>query len=264
MTDLGHRSRRMALVILTLLAGSGGPGALSAQSIAGRVLDEVNGASVPHSRVLVIDTVGELVRAVEADAAGRYEVDLEVSVPFQIRVDALGYERLVTPRLVIEDQNHFELDLTLRPSPLGLEPLIVSAEGVSREAITKWLRLELGVHPASLGGKVIAGAELEALKTPGRDIVDLLRWANLPGAFVSRHAGNGGLCVIARGVSCAPIRFNGMHLDPADVVALPLEDIGAIVFLRSSDASSLFPGRGRRSSAGRIEIYSKAWTPWGR
>ena len=264
MISNGLRSWFCVSSVLLSVAGWGGRSTLPAQSIVGTVVDEVNGANLPQARVLAIDTLGALIQSTDADSLGRYRIALSSSVPFRVQVDALGYERLVTPRLVIEGDRRFHLDLTLRPSPVGLEPLVISTEGIRRDAITRWLRLELGVHPASLGGKVVAGEELEALKTPGRDLVDLLRWANLPGAFVTRSPGYGGVCVMARGVSCAPIRLNGMRIDPADVASLPLDDIGAIVYLRSSDARSLFPSRGRRASTGRIEIYSKSYTPWAR
>lgn len=228
--------------------------AVSAQHVRGRVLDQVSEEGVPDASVALVDVSGVVHGRVLSDSLGRYVLPLPGEAAFHIVVDALGYESGESHLLRAEALRDHRLDLVLAPEAVELAPLVVTADRVEN-----WLRLEMGAHPASLGGKVLAGEELADLTLPGRDIVDVLRYANLPGAFVYR--GPQGLCVVSRGGSCSVVRLNGMPIVPEALDAIDPAEIGAVVFLRDTDAADLFPRPGQRSGGATLRLYTRTFLP---
>jgi len=245
------------MVLLALLLA--GPTDLAAQRIEGRVLDGEHGATVPSATVGVVDPEGETLERTITDDEGAFGLEVPVGREFHLAVAAFGYVPTTTQLFTLEARGRtVVVDLVVEPAAVDIEGIEVAAEA-EKERIERWFRGQYGVHPASIGGKIVAGTELRRLAIPGRDLVDVLRWARLPGAVVRRSAS--GLCLSARGIGCAGVRLNGMPLPREFVETIPVESISAVVYLRSLDASVLFPSRGRRSSAGRLEIFT--WrTPW--
>lgn len=246
-----------AVLLLTVLAAL--PSTLSAQQVTGRVTDGASGAPVGDAEVTFSDADGVIRKRVLTDPEGRYRLDVTPEDHFRLEFDKLGYERTVRRRLKVGDAEVMELNVDLASSAIELEPLVVTAD-----RLEKWVRLTTGSHPAALSGRVIGAEELEELAVPGRDLVELLQYAGLPGAFV--HLNGLGLCVAARGAGCAMLRLNDLPVGPDQLAYLPADQIGAIVYLRSIDAATFRPNtyeRRTRSGAGSLWVFTRDYLPFG-
>jgi len=248
---------RVPIVTVLALLIAGTPHLASGQTVRGSVIDDLSERAIPVVAVTLLDRDGKGEVQVLTDDAGRFVLTIPMSGEYSLRADALGYEAMVSPLLALSADREYQLDLIIHPAPLGLGPLVVTAERYE-----KWVRLWTGINPASVLGKVMAGDEWRQLALPGRDLVDALRWAELPGAFVQR--GTSGPCVTAGRTTCLPIYVDGMLWQGEQVQALSLEEVEAVVYLRSTSPSTLFQHRGHfnqrdPNASGRIMIFRKGF-----
>jgi len=253
----GGVRRLSAVLLLTVAVGL--PARLSAQQVTGRVTDRASGAPVSEAAVTVFDVDGVILKRVLTDKEGRYRLDVTPGDRFRLAFDKLGYEQTMSRRIVVQDDEVMELNVDFASSTIELEPLVVTAD-----RLEEWVRLTTGSHPAALSGRVIGAEELQELTVPGRVLVDLLRYAGLPGAFI--HLNGSGLCVAARGAGCATLRLNDLPIDADRLAYLPADEIGAIVYLRSIDAATFRPNtyeRMTRRGAGSLWVFTRDYFPFG-
>lgn len=122
------------------------------QQIRGRVHDAANDAPVQLAGVWLLDGDREQVALAMADSVGRYFLTVPGSGEYFIVADRFGYFATESPLLAISGDRDYELDLELRPEPIGIAALDVT---VRNEQVVEWLTLER--EPQPRGGSTEAG-----------------------------------------------------------------------------------------------------------
>lgn len=122
------RAVLLALCILTLLPAEG-----LAQSIRGRVIDDVNQASVVDALVRIYDAGNRTVGSTFTDAQGGFVIPLPASGRFRIEVERLGYPLRVSPDIYVAPSETVEISFRIDPEAILLAPLeVVSRSGGDR------------------------------------------------------------------------------------------------------------------------------------
>jgi hypothetical protein len=246
--SVGSRARDFACPLgwlglaLVLGAAPAAPPAV-AQDLTGRVLEEGTDTPVPMAGVYLLDRRGRVVRRTLADGLGRFSLEVPRTADYYLRVEGFGYRTLTSLLLRIPEDRAYELDLEVRPEPVMIDPLEVT---VRNDVAVRQVRRLLGSNPAALGGKVLLGRELDRLKRQDRDLVYLLRYANLPGVTVG--TGSYGTCVQTRG-ACARVYFDGVQIPRSAVDTVDPYALGAVVLLDASEAGVLFGTADDRSGS---------------
>jgi len=150
-----------------------------AQVVSGRVLDSTNGAPVSLVGVQLLDRLRDHVAITVADSLGRYFLTVPDSGEYFIVAQRYGYTDLESPLLAISNQRDYDLDLELRPAPIGLGGVTVT---VRNEEVIDWLTLEFGMNPSEMYGfRLLQGARLEEAKARAKyEPTGTLRWLYVP------------------------------------------------------------------------------------
>lgn len=161
-----------------------------AQLLRGRVLDALNGGPVTMAAVHLLDRERSHVALAMADSLGRYHIEVPDSGEYILVAQRFGYFDLESPLFAVSGTRSYDLDLELRPEPVGLGAINVT---VRNEQVVDWLRLEFGVNPAgAFGFRIVQGAQLEEAKARGKlRPTETLRWLYVPvshGSCVSINA----------------------------------------------------------------------------
>jgi hypothetical protein len=166
-------------VRVAMLASLCWPCGLSAQWIHGRVIDESSEKPVQAATVyLRLGSTEEPMGMAIADAEGRFSLKIPREGEYRILAESLGYLQLRSPLLALPGAGSSEVQLELRPEPLGLDPVIVT---VRNEAMEAWFRRERGINPHSMFGfRALQGERLEEAKARSDDNTNLLRWLYIP------------------------------------------------------------------------------------
>ncbi len=216
---------------------------VGAQKLTGRVLERASDAPVPMAGVYLLDRRGRIVRRTLADGLGRFTLDVPRTADYYLRVEGFGYRTLSSVLLRIPNDRDFELDLEVQPEPVMIDPLEVT---VRNDAMVGRVRQLLGSNPAALGGRAILGPDLERLKRQDRDLVSLLRFADLPGVTLS--SGSYGTCIRARG-ACARVYFDGVQIPQSAIDTVDPYALGAVVLLDANEAGVLLGSADDRSAS---------------
>lgn len=173
--DTVGRALTLALCLGTLVA----PASVGAQLVRGRVIDSANGAPVPLAAVHLLDGDRQHVALAMADSVGRYFLSIPDSGEYRLVALRYGYIDLESPLLAISDGRDYDLDLEMRPEPIGLSGVTVT---VRNEELVRWLTLELGVNPHSISGfRLLQGERLEEAKARAtNEPTGTLRWLYIP------------------------------------------------------------------------------------
>lgn len=247
-------SVRVAMCAAVLLGL--GPRAAGAQDLRGRVVEEETGFPVPLAAVYLLDPGFEEVSSVLADTLGAFVIRIPRAGEYHLRAERIGYRRLETHLVRVEDDRDYDLDLVVAREPIVLEPLEVT---VHSDVVSRFVRRTLGMDPASVSGKVVGGSDLDRLRVPGRDIVSVLRWANLP-AMV--QYGKAGVCVRSLRLSmhpCARVFLDDVPLRPEFVETVDPESLGAVVYLREIDSAVLFGAGYDQSGGGVLLLFTRGY-----
>jgi len=98
-----------------------------AQTLVGRVLDDLTGTPVATARVLLVDSLAMAVAWAESDGDGRVVLKAPGAGFFRIYADRLGYGDLLSDTFALAGGATAELELRLAPLPVELDPLVVTA-----------------------------------------------------------------------------------------------------------------------------------------
>ena len=114
-----QRSAALPLLGLLLL-----PALLLAQAtLRGRVTDQENGQPLPGANIQVTGTL----RGAVADANGRYLVTQVPAGTYTVRVSMMGYRSRTIDKVSLMEGRETPLDVKLRPTPIEMDPVIISA-----------------------------------------------------------------------------------------------------------------------------------------
>jgi hypothetical protein len=246
MTSALRRVARGGPALLAAAAMAAAP--LSAQTLQGRVTDDADARPVAVAIVRLLDAEGEPVVLVLADSAGSYRLEAPEPGEYLLEAERLGYETTRSPLLAVADPaGAYAVDISMTRAPLGLEGITVTADRL--EEIERGVRHEVGTHPRSLRVEPIPRSTIEEHLAKAHDVVDLVRWENVPSFVVVETAD--GPCFQLRGRSCVTVYVNGFPLNPALVRVVPLEGIETIVVL--------MPGESIVYPAGGVLLYTAGW-----
>ena len=220
------------------------PVAVAAQTIAGRVLEDGRDAPVASALVTLLDRDGERRAEAVSDSAGRFVLRPPDAGEYTIATTRLGYEPFRSPLLSLTTEGTVQMDLLLRPEPLGLEGFEVSVESRAVKDLKSF-----GHTPADLRRRWIDREAIESRRTALRT-EDVIRWQAIPGVAVETAGGSpmlAPLCVYSLRsgrAGCAITVLNGVIIDPVEANQLDPTTIEAIAVLSPVDAATLYGTQG--------------------
>jgi hypothetical protein len=174
---------------ITLAALLGVPTSSYAQSIVGLVTDDLTGAPIPLTTVLLVDSTDTAVSWTVSGADGRFRLTAPGAGAYRLFASRLAYERIISPQLQVQEPGSLEVELRLKPRPLALDSLTVTvrARPAQLEANGFYRRRDAS------GGNFFDVTDLEKWR-PLR-ISDLLR--QVPAVMV-RPTNSGGAVILSR------------------------------------------------------------------
>lgn len=256
---------RGGLLALLLLVGSSFTGSVvEAQTILGRVLDEVNEAPVAGAVVSLIARDGAERAQTLSDSVGQFVLTPPEAGEYFLLVDGFGYTETQSPLLALGVEGTAAIELMMAPEPLGLEGIEVSVEELAAEELNAF-----GLTPNQLGNRWIDRRKIDAipLKLDMGSIIErtavagtqILRTENLaPGSD------DIGICVaLSRGRTgagqgtCALIVLNGIPIGGVQARGIDPETIESMAVLQPTEATVFY---GTLGGGGAVLV----WTRFGR
>jgi len=220
------------------------PVAVAAQTITGRVLEEGRDAPVASALVTLVDRDGDRRAEAVSDSAGRFVLSPPKAGEYTISTTRLGYEPFRSPLLSLAAEGTVQMDLIVRPEPLGLEGFEVSVESEAVKVLASF-----GHRPEDLRRRWIDRKTIESRRTAVRT-EDVIRWQAIPGVAVETASGSpllAPLCVYSLHggtTGCALTVLNGVIIDPVEANQLDPIMIEAIAVLSPTDAATLYGTQG--------------------
>jgi hypothetical protein len=190
-----------------LVASSAHPASGRAQTIVGRVLDDLNSTPLFGAAIMLLDSTDTAVRWAESDSTGRFILDVPRAGPYRLYADRLGYKELLSDTFALREAGPVELELRMIPMPLELEAVVVTAEQrrarLDRQGFYRRRDRSMG--------HFFDTEEIQAIK-PMRTS-DLLR--RVPGVIVRRNRIGGAVATTWRGAGACPMKIvlDGYKLD---------------------------------------------------
>src|SRR6185436_6282736 len=136
-------------------------------TITGKVIDQ-NGAAIPGASVEAVLVKTGAARKVVVDAEGRYHiVQLEPGV-YNLRASSPGFAPQERPELTLIAGQNLQLDLTLLPAGVTVDPVVVTATDTPPVDTTR-----------TVVGATVTTHEIESLPVGTRSPLDLI--FTLPG-----------------------------------------------------------------------------------
>jgi Carboxypeptidase regulatory-like domain len=163
---------------IVLLASVTTPGTLGAQTIAGRVLDDLTEVPISTAAIMLLDSTDTAVERVESDSVGRFFIRAPGAGMYRLYANRLAYEEFLSETFSLGEVGSVELLLRMAPMPVELDPFVVTAE---------WQRVKLeeeGFYRRRDNTQGYFFDEEEIQKWRPTFITDLLR--NVPGLAVQR------------------------------------------------------------------------------
>lgn len=227
----------------------------ASQTIHGRLLEEQRDVPIEGAVVSLIDVDGEVRASSISDSLGRFTLSPPEAGEYHVRAIRLGYELSRTPLLALSAEGTADLDLLMRPEPVGLEGLEVSVERLAERYLGP-----LGHTPESLGQRWIDREDIDKMTLPGLP-EDVIRWQGIAGVWVfDFDPGQLGarLCVqFTRrriGDSCALTVLNGAVINSQAAYHLDPYSLEAIAILEPIDAVTLY---GTAAHGGAVLMWTR-------
>lgn len=249
--------RKAVSFCLTLLAvlGFTAPRAAS-QTLVISLRDETRSGPVGGASVELLTQSGKSVRQVLSDDGGKVVIPAPEAGDYYIQATRIGYDDFRSPLLALTAEGSADLELLLRPQPIGLEGLDVTAEAQGRELLAP-----LGLKKVELGNRFVDRAKIEAVGMTGQT-ADILRWQNIAGLQVNviDSVGHQILCVTLRQQSakalgnCALPVLNGAVVSREFAATLVANDIESMAVLRPMEATTLY---GTVAGSGAVLIWTR-------
>ena len=165
------------------------PGAASAQEVRGKVSDVFTEQPIPSALVLLIGSDGGISAAVRSDPIGNFILPVADEDSVRVRVQQVGYGTVESISLAVSRAKPLQLEIRLRPRPVQLEGVTVTApENGNLAAFLKRRESGFGVY---LGPKEIA--KIDPKTTSGllfRMAGSMIRLSKSVRAIVAVSGGN--------------------------------------------------------------------------
>lgn len=232
------------------------PESALAQTLVIDLRDEVNGVPIQGAAVSLLNRSGVPAASATSSDGGRAVLSPPAPGEYTIEVVRLGYMGYRTPLLSLATEGRVELELLIRPQPLGLEGVDVVTEGRGEELLKP-----LGLSAVALGSRWIDRADIDAMEMPGLP-KDVIRWQGVPGVSVVETNTSTNLhprlCVRIRAGGCALTVLNGSVVTPEIAYHLDPRSIEAMAILRPVEAATLY---GTMGGSGAVLIWTRRGRP---
>jgi Carboxypeptidase regulatory-like domain/TonB-dependent Receptor Plug Domain len=117
---------RVSLPLVVFLA-LGGPAALHAQILVGRVVDAESGQRIAHADVELLNDRDQTITRVGVDSAGVFRIRSWHAGKYRLRANVLGYETVLSDLLELATGDVLEVTVRLAPNAVPLEPIVINA-----------------------------------------------------------------------------------------------------------------------------------------
>ncbi len=251
---------RRVTLLLTVLAFAT-PAAVEAQTILGRVLDQVNEEPVGGVIVALVARSGEERVRVLSDSVGRFRITPPIAGEYILRTERFGYLETTSPLIALGTAGEAALDLLINPSPIGLEGLEISVEEVAAEELSI-----MGLSANVLGRRWIDREQIDAIQVK-RDMGVILENTSQSGIRVIRPENltmgseNMGLCVSmqrarraeGRG-TCALVVLNGVPISGVQALNIDPDAIESVAVLIPTEAATQY---GTLGGGGAVLVWTR-------
>lgn len=251
-------------MLLALLGPAGAASPASAQTILGRVLDQLSEQPVEGVIVSLVARTGvERARAL-SDSEGRFVLTPPEAGEYLLVTDRFGYLETRSPLLSLTTEGEAPLDLMVAPEPIGLEGLEISVEERASEELDR-----MGLSVNELGNRWIDKEQIDAIPVK-RDVGTILERTAQAGLRIARPenltmgSDDIGLCVsflrVRRangGGTCALVVLNGVPMSGTGALDIDPYSVESIALLEPTEASVQY---GTLAGGGAVLI----WTTRGR
>lgn len=240
-------SKPLALFVVFALLASASP--LRSQIVSGTLLAAESRSPISGGVVTLLDDDSVSVARLRTDSVGAFSFSLPGRGSYRLRAEQAGYRAATSPALAIGTLDTLQVEFSLAPDVVVLEPLIVTARSrrLTTAARDFYRRSESGAF-----GTFITRAEIEKAH-PFRTSELLTR---IPGVGVFPVMG--GNVVTVRG-SCRPsLYIDGTQVNDyrsIDDVAQPMDVEGIEVYRSTHEAPPQFTGR--RAGCAVILIWTR-------
>jgi hypothetical protein len=254
-------NRLPALFLLTALL-LGTPGLAHAQTILGRVLDDINEEGVGGVVVSLIARSGEERVRVLTDEAGAFVLAPLEAGEYILVTQAFGYLETRSPLLAMVLEGEAPLELMVSPEPIGLEGLEISVEEVAAEQLSI-----MGLSANVLGRRWISEAQIQAIQVK-RDMGTILENTAQSGVRIVRPENltmgseNMGLCVSMQRArrangsnTCALVVLNGVPISGVQALNIDTEAIETMAVLIPTEAVTQY---GTLGGSGAVLVWTRA------
>jgi len=254
-------NRLFSLGLLSALL-AGAPVDSHAQTILGRVLDQVNERPVDGVIVALVARNGEERARALSDGAGNFVLVPPEAGEYILVTTGFGYLETRSPLLALVTEGEAPIELMISPSPIGLEGLEISVE----ESATETLSI-MGLSANQLGNRWITRRQIDAIQVK-RDMGVILESTSQSGVRIIRPENltmgseNMGLCVsMQRGRTatgrgtCALVVLNGVPISGVQALNIDTEAIESIAVLTPTEATTQY---GTLAGSGAVLVWTRA------
>jgi len=245
-------SRRWVIAV-SLLASLPTSMSVGAQTIVGRVLDDLTEAPVSTATLMLLDSTDTAVGWAESDSVGRFFLRAPGAGLYRLYSDRLAYSEILSETFSLGNVSSVELLVFMVPLPMELDALVVTAE-------RRRLRLEnegfYRRRRASMGHFFDVD---DILKWDPTYVTDLMR--SVPGVQIRRSRTGGAVALTHRlGRLCTmKVVLDGFKADMSigslDDLVRPHEVIGVEIYPGGMGAP--VQHRGNDSRCGIIMIWTR-------
>lgn len=253
--------RLIRSITLALAAVAALPAGSEAQTLLGRVLDQVNEEPVGGVIVSLVARSGEERVRTLSDSIGRFVLTPPEPGEFLLVTERFGYLETRSPLLALALEGEAPIELMVSPSPIGLEGLEISVEEQAAEQLSI-----MGLSANQLGRRWIDRRTIEAIQVK-RDMGVILESTSQSGIRVIRPENltmgseNMGLCVSlqrarraeGRG-TCALVVLNGVPISGVQALNIPAETIESMALLNPVEAVTQY---GTLAGSGAVLVWTR-------
>ncbi|MBA3557640.1 MAG: carboxypeptidase regulatory-like domain-containing protein [Gemmatimonadaceae bacterium] len=260
--------RRTFRLLAVLLACAILTPSLGAQTLRGKLVDEKTGEPVTGVAVTLLDSSGKLLQQTRSDTGGTFVLSAASAGTYSFRTRRIGYKSDSSPALFLRTAETLEFDFLMTVIPISL----------SEQRITARRQYVKALDSRTISGRLIRRRDFEKLLPGARDVIEVIRWQNIPGVHVQLLADRESCLRLTReraatgnvgGVggetlfSDDPVARGCMEVYVNDARVMSLQDIDpqsveTIVVLKPGEAGALF---GTGAARGVLLIYTLGRSP---
>jgi hypothetical protein len=242
---LGSAALRVGACVLAAAAGP-----LSAQSIAGVVLEEASRLPLREVRLTAIDAQGRERGSAVTDSLGLFQIGALGQGTFTLRAERVGAGAVNTAPVVLGAGERVELEIRLAAEAIPLQPVIVQARRRLPGRLTEYYdRLDWNRRAGI--GRFVTREDIDRQARP--NVLQHLQ--QVPSLRVTGSPSNLEISMLAVGGRCTPaVLLDGIPISPTEVnTMLAPQQLEGIEVYRELDT----PMQYRRANCGTVLLWTR-------